>query len=863
MNSKKVLKLQNTNKGAKKNENDNDSSSESESSSESDSSSDSDDDIEIKTDELEIQRMSQHEHILHRPDTFIGSTKRIKSSGKMWVKDGELLKCREVFYTEGLLRIFMEPACNVIDNIWRSKQYNITAKIFKITIDRDTGWFTMWNDGKPIPLDKFVEKDGTITDDYKPEVIFGQLLTSTNYNDDENRKTSGRNGLGAKATSIFSTNFEIELYNPSVGIYKQKWSNNMFDKNPPSIDKKKSNFPKGLGKTGYTLIKWKPDYKRFEMNGLDDDFMSIVEKSVYDYALIAGLNGVTTFYNGKELGVLDLKSYANLYYKEPPTEIIQFKSNDCTVILAPKADPLFKGDLMHVSFMNGILTSDGGVHVDAWEEAIFRPIINKINKIKPEKEVVKKKAVAKGKKTVAKKPTRPTIDITHVRKYFSIFVVAEANNPTFRGQNKTYFNGPNININVKRADISKLMKWSFVDRIEDSIRFKELSVLKDAGKKKRNFTRIEGLDDANNAGDKKLGKNCILTLTEGDSAATYVVNGMKYGIQGKKGHDDIGVYPLRGKLLNVRKASIATILKNKEITSVIKALGLEYGTDYTILENRNKLRYGKLYVIADGDYDGAHITGLVYNVFDTLFPTLLDAGDFFHFLRIPIVKINTKEVKLSFLFYHEAQQYIQENKPTKKSLRYFKGLGTSNKLDVKEDFGRYPVSVIRDEKGIELMQQVFDDEDADFRKEWLLNYKPTIKERIVEDYKLEELTISEFLNEEMINYSIDSCSRAIACVLDGLKESLRKVLCAAFKKKLTYNKKSLKVAQFAGYVAEHMGYHHGEQNLYDTITKMGQRFPGSNNIPLFYADGQFGSRRGGGNNNTPGKDAAKARYLLG
>jgi len=1288
MASKKISKLQSIGRKVD---------SESEASSDESDNESKEQKIEYKTDELVIERKTQHEQVLHRPDMWVGGVKRIKSSGRIWVKDRDKFKCKEVMYSEALLRLFIEAMCNSIDNIWRSKQFKIPAKVIRITIDRETGYFTVWNDGKPIPLGKFIEKNGTITDDYIPEVIFGQLLTSSNYDDNEKRKTSGRNGVGCKCLlkttilplwngsftqvqnikigdqligqdgtprnvisisegygtmydvkqfsgetytvnsnhtlslkmpdhrvifwnsskggwnilwwddktqkvkarlfgcpeyqkignkcdecdtilhsdiprhyrrkhpgitpqilrksptvdapdteeikqcrivaenfrntipednsinidiqdylklpktarsrlagfrieciqwpfqpveldpyilgawlgdgfshgygfaindeadpeitnyliewgkthdatltqskgdcyswkfrsttrcgraplkkllekydlvknkhvpkeyiindrntrlevlagmidtdgtvcregsrvviaqsiehkpivdgivmiarslgfscqvtikntqwkwkgelrrgkayninisgelqdiptkvlrkkcastksrnshytgqitikqvpnaefvgieidgdhrlaledftithnccNIFSDKFDIELYNPSEeAIYRQKWSRNMFDKSPPTFDRTKSHFPKSEGKTGYTKISWHPDYKRFGMTGLDDDFMSVVEKSVYDYALIARINGVTTYYNDKELPITDLQSYVQLYYTSPPEEMIQLKSEDCTVVVAPKADPLFKGDLMQVSFMNGILTIDGGVHVDEWEEAIFRPIINKINKTKPEKkEEKKKKTIAKAKK----KPERPTIDITHIRKYFSIFIVAEADNPTFKGQNKTYFNGPPIQVKVKRTDISKLMKWSFVDRIEDSIRFRELSVLKDAGKKKRNYTRVEGLDDANNAGDKKLGKDCILTLSEGDSAATYIVNGMKYGIEGKKGHDNIGIFPLRGKILNVRNASIATIVKNKEVKSIIMALGLEYGLDYTLLENRNKLRYGKLYAVADSDYDGAHIIALIYNLFHTLFPSLLEAGDFFHFLRIPIIKINTKETKLSFLFYYEAQKYLETHHPGKKAIRYFKGLGTSNKADVKEDFGRYPVSVILDDSGNELMQQVFATDDSDFRKDWLINYVPTIKSRTTEDYQIEEISITNYLNEEMICYSIDSCKRAIACILDGLKESHRKVLSAAFKKKLSYKKSSLKVAQFAGYVAEHMGYHHGEQNLYDTITKMGQRFAGSNNIPLFVDDGQFGSRRGGGNKLSPGKDAAKARYLF-
>jgi DNA topoisomerase-2 len=849
--------------------------------------------IEYKTEELGIERMSLHEQILHRPDTYVGTTRRIKSSGKIWVKLSGVEKFvrKEVEVTEAAIRTFMEIMSNAIDNIWRSKQYKIVPKEIHVTVNKDTGMLGVWNDGKPIPFDNFVDK-GKQTNEPKPEVIFGSLLTSTNYDDSEKRKTSGRNGYGGKLTNIFSEMFQISLFNPTFkGIYKQTWTNNMFNKTKPEIIKDKKHFPSDKGKTGYTHVEWKPDLKRFGMTCFDDDYISVIEKVIYDYALIASYNGVSLFYNNKKVDIPDLKSYAKLYVQEKENkeksgkdeadvsdedsaseseddsdeeekdekedkakkaveEILQLKSTDCEVVLLPKVDPTYKGELMQISFVNGILTKEGGVHVDQWAEAIFRPIVNKINKVKTDKDE-KKKDDKKKKKT----SKRPVIDISHVKKYFTIFILTEIDNPEFKTQEKNNLAGPPVEVNVRKTDIQKLMKWEFAEDIERNIKLRELAELKDLGKKKRNYTRIEGLDDANYAGDAKHKRDCILCSTEGKSAATYVTKGMTYGIEGKTGHDYIGVYPLRGKFINVRNASNSSLVKNKEVKGIIRALGLEVDVDYTIPENRDKLRYGKFYIVADGDEDGLHIIGLMYNFFDTLFPSLLETGDFFHFLRIPIVKVNTKEGNLVFIFHNEAKKWIEENKPNKNLIRYFKGLGTSNNKDVKEDFGKYPVCVKRDQEGVLLAKQVFHKNEADFRKQWLLDYEEQPKLRNTAPYEIENLEASEFFNTEMILFSMEDCARSIPHVLDGQKQSQRKCLTAAFRRKLNYKKKSLKVAQFAGYVAEHMGYLHGEQNLFDTITKMGQRFSGSNNISLFYPDGQFGSRL------EMGTDAAKARYL--
>lgn len=665
-------------------------------------------------------------------------------------------------------------------------------------------------------------------------------------------------------TNVLAKVFEIELFNPEYkAIYRQRWTENMSQKEPAVWDKTKSHFPTGKGKGGYTLVRFKPDYERFGYpNGLDDDMMSVLEKSIYDYAMIAALNDVSTIYNGVVIPISNLKDYVSLYYDKLPEELLQLTSEDCSVIVAPKADTLFKGDLMHVAFINGIITAKGGVHVDAWDEAIFRPIVQKLNGETKKKKDDGKKKVAKKKKSEEKK--RPTIDISHVRKYFSLFIVAEANNPRFTGQNKDIFNSPPIHTKVKKSDISKLMQWSFVDRIEESIKLKEFSALKDAGKKKRNYLNIPNLDDANNAGNSKLGKECILCLTEGDSAASYVAVGMQFGIEGKIGQDYLGILPLRGKCLNVRKAAITKILKNKEVMGIIRALGLEYGVDYSDPANRNKLRYGKLYAVADSDTDGGHVTGLIINLFDTLFPSLLKTGSFLHFLRVPIVKIHMKQETLAFLFYGASQQYISTHQipNSKKAIKYFKGLGTFKPNEIGDDFGRYPVALLLDEKSQNLLSRVFGKDDADFRKQWLLEYQDKILERKTPDFEVEQLSIGKFLDDEMRLYSIDSCIRAIPCIIDGFKESTRKIVASAFTRPLNYNGDELKVVQLAGYVAETMGYHHGEQNIPDTIIGLAQSFPGTNNIPLFVAAGNFGSRQGGGPNLSVGDDAAQPRYIF-
>lgn len=807
--------------------------------------------VEVKqrTEELTFKKLELKQQILLRPDTYIGSVKKVKSIDPIWVLQKNKIVQRTVAYTEGYIRLFIEVVSNAIDNVWRSQEFKIPSRYIKINIDQENNTFSVWNDGKPIPLN--IHPDEKI---YTPELIFGNLLTSSNYNDSEERKTSGTNGIGSKAVNIFSTEFTVECFNPDYGIYTQSWSNNMNVRGEPKLDKTKSKYPKSTdeGKSGYTKITWRPELSRFDMRELDKETLSVIEKYIVDCAMTVSQYKVKVFYNDEEIVMNDHKDYVKYYFKgELPEEHLILSGKDTNAILCPH------NEFTQVSFVNGIHTKDGGVHVDAWCEALFRPIVNKLNGVKEEKKEEKKE---KGKKGQKVKEKNLNVDIRDIKKNFFIFVYASLDKPRFDNQSKTKLNNPSPQVEVKSAAISKLLKWSFVELIKESQKLKEMFGLKNETERKRGFARVEGLDDANNAGKPGKGHQCILFITEGLSAKTFIVQGMKYGIQGVSGRDYIGVLPIRGKFINARNASVNTLKKNKEVKGIIQSLGLQYGIDYTIDENRKKLRYGKLCLATDSDFDGHHITGLLYNFFSALFPSLLKVEGFFNFMRTPILKIKTnKNVTKSFYFQSEAKKYIEKYNVKKNAIKYYKGLGTSNAADVKDDFGKRIVELKTDEEGDRLVDNIFSKEKgkSDFRKNWLTTFDPEyeFKSDKIKDYELEYLNITDFLNYELINFSIEDCKRSIPCITDGFKDSHRKVMYSAFKRNLRYTGESLKVAQFAGYVAEHSNYHHGETILYDTITRLAQRFVGSNNIPLLFNDGQFGSR------SELGKDAANGRYI--
>lgn len=340
-----------------------------------------------------------------------------------------------------------------------------------------------------------------------------------------------------------------------------------------------------------------------------------------------------------------------------------------------------------------------------------------------------------------------------------------------------------------------------------------------------------------------------MILTEGDSAKSLAMVGLEV-----VGRDRFGVFPLKGKLLNVRDVSHKQCSENQELQHLIKILGLQFGKKYDS-NNVRTLRYGSVMVMADQDHDGSHIKGLVINFFHAFWPELLRVHGFLKEFVTPIVKVARKnEVKSFFTItdFKKWEQGVSSSVRSQWSTKYYKGLGTSTSREGKEYFEKIQLHTINfvysDSKDDEAINLAFNKKLSNERKDWLLALDP---ENTV-DHARKSLSFSDFIHKELIFFSYMDNLRAIPSVCDGLKPSQRKILFACFKRNL---RTELKVAQLAGYVSEHSAYHHGEASLCGTIVDMAQNYVGSNNINLLEPIGQFGTRSMGG------KDSASARYI--
>lgn len=1164
------------------------------------------------------QKLDHIDHVLHRPDTYLGSIRMRKLEEYVAVKENDeyRLELTEIESSPALLRIFVEPLSNALDNVARSKKTRTKCTKIKVTIDPKTGRTSVWNDGDVVPIEKNDQEDC-----YNHSMIFGQLMTGSNYDDDEDRDGSGRNGLGVKLCNIYSTYFRVCGLDPKKKkTLIQEWSDNMKKTDGPDVK------ACAAGLQGYTEVTWIPDFTRFGIKGYTNDLIRLYTRYVIDAAM---LSKVDVFLNDEIIPISSLQDYAKLYVT-PTDEQLYIKTKEAEVLVTPSG-----GNYQHISFVNGVYTRLGGLHVDSWTEGLLRPLVDKFNG----------KSKSKAKK--------PTINIRDVKQFFRIFVNATVNRPEFNSQDKEKLEAPAVEIEIKKTYISSLNKWSVIDDIEDIIRGKEMAVLKKAERGRKKNVKVPGYDPANNAGGRNSDQ-CILILCEGLSAKTYAVAGIEQGVYGKQGRDWFGIYPLTGKIKNVRNSAPTTIAANKVITNLIQIMGLKYDVDYRDDKNFKTLGYGKIMIMTDADSvsgdtpillkdseniflstvdnlgskwivdtnngkeyatvdfdykvwtekgwteiksvmrhkvsknmyrivthtgivdvtedhsliskdgnkitpvscnvgdellhsfpsfvdnnhcsvsienlsklsvkqllklaslhkiryyqtlkkeelvfqltemlskpcenlgkdendditlemaytmglfftdgncgiyeweykkkpkgrpniytfkrksyswaisntnlifltrakealdmdvrdfgnhmfsiiedrthqkrgyykayklilnggkdtenyiklwrdmfydrkykkiptiilnsdrpireaffegmydgdgdkksgatridvfhkigaqsvfllckslgyevsvncmndkpdvytlvltkghqqanpigikkiidmgkteqyvydletenhhfqagigqlivhntDGIHIEGLIMNFFHSLFPTvMLRREPFIVSMKTPIARVFVPR-KDDLLFYDERRfrNYLDKQKK-KVNAKYYKGLGTTKPEDVPDTFGLKMVEYVHDEKTSANMNKVFHTKYADARKDWLGEYTPESYAFSLDDVgQSVQMSMSNFLDREMIKFSHDDCKRSIPNAIDGLKESQRKIIYAARKRNLKHNGPSLKVAQFGAYTAEHSEYHHGENNLYQTIVKMANEFPGTNNIPLLYRDGMFG-----------------------
>lgn len=765
------------------------------------------------------EKYKRHElrsHIYEVSNMYVGSTELTPFKTYIYDDDVKSMIYKDIEYNPALLKIVDEVIVNAQDQSARLK--TSTEKdvkqvtTIKVNVDKTTGRIEVYNNGNGIDVIKHTEYG----DMWVPEMIVGELLTSTNYNKAD-QFVAATNGLGVKLCNIFSKEFIVETVDHHRGLmYSQRFYDNL-----KSRDKAKV---KATKKEPFTRVSFLPDYERFGMKGLSDDMFDLIRKRTFDMCATTDAS-VAVYFNDVKLLTKDFEKYADLFLgsKTDYPRVYEKSADENWEVIATVST---KNEFEQVSFVNSINTLRAGKHV----EFVTNQITKKLAEM----------ALAKRKKEV--KPQ-------HIRENLFVFINSKIVNPSFDSQTKETLTtlpskfGSKIEISDKF--ITTLYKTAgIMEKAFGLTDFHEnKKVAKNDGKKTARVL-IPKLDDANKAGTKDSAL-CTLILTEGDSAKSMAIAGLSV-----IGRDHYGVFPLRGKIMNVKDAVLKKIADNEEITSLKKILGLEQGKEY---KDVSSLRYGKVMIMTDQDHDGSHIKGLLFNVFQSIWPSLYKQEGFLNSMLTPIIKVKhaTKNDVIEFYNMTDFDTWKETADIKHWKVKYYKGLGTSTPEEAKDYFRNmkktvYVYSGKKSDDGIDL---AFNKKRADDRKKWLMKYDRAV----VLDYSKEKVPFEDFIDKELIHFSNRDLERSIPSMVDGFKESTRKIYYGCQKRKLFL--KEIKVAQLSGYISEVSAYHHGETSLQQAIIGMAQNYVGSNNINILEPLGQFGTRIKGGN------DAASARYI--
>lgn len=787
------------------------------------------------------QLLSELHAIFLRPEAYAGSDVPVTETLYVPNNAGDHMEQESLHYNPVLLKVLDELVCNAVDQHERHP-----TKTTQLKVTLASNHFIVWNNGPTIAVK--IDQDVHVTA-YLPTVLFSMLHSGSNFDDTQDRKVGGKNGLGCKLPNIFAIEMIVECNDVSqTGLhFSQRFSDHMTKSDEPKISKAK-------GSSDFTRVTVYPDFGRFKMQAFDTAMTKLIRKRVFDLAGTTG-KGFKCYFNDELVKVQNFKQYVSLFLpeaeeqkgdgtdetEEPAGESKEKKkvqayvyekfSDDWEIAVAMSTSDEFEAEL----FVNHLWCTQGGTPI--------KYILNKLDKLIMTE--------------LGKRRDSSKLNITSalLKRKLRLFVCCKIVNPDFKTQTKvectTLPENFGSTCELSEAFAKRVLKnTGLLANILEAAREKEDATLskKLNGKKARRIKNHK-LEDAHKAGTKQS-LDCTLFLTEGDSANSLARAGISV-----IGRDLYGNLPLKGKILNVRDVkSTTTVLKNAEIKAIFEALGLNKDHDYSDDKKMETLRYGHVAIMSDQDPDGSHIMGLVVNLFDHYAPTLIRRPGFLKRFITPIVKATKGTHVLAFFSLQEFEHWKKtDSQAHHYKIKYYKGLGTSTEEEAVEYFSdlRTHMKIVDYDLPLApgLVKLSFAKSMADARKKCLGELDPEAHL----DYDQTQFKLSDFISKELMQFWAESNNRAIPSIMDGLKPGQRKILYTCFNRK---SNSEIKVAQLQGEVAKQSAYHHGEDTLGKTIVGMAQNFVGSKNINLLQPRGMFGTRINGG------KDAASSRYIF-
>jgi DNA topoisomerase-2 len=818
----------------------------------------------MATDDNKYQWLSAREHVLKRSEMYAGSvTPCEQCTHTMCLVDGRVTR-RDVTtsFSPALLKVSDEVVVNACDNIVRCPM----QRFIKARFGED-GVFEVENDGATIPVAHW---PGTTR--FIAEILFGEMMSGENFDDENGRTGGGLNGVGVKITGILSTWLELKCVslaenqlfyecsddckrllgaaldgappgvdeapehavqglsfhflsrtgkctpqtiigykgrfyrNVGAVVYSQRFEDNLRITHPPKLRK-----PTAKERTSSTTVRWQVDLERLSTpRPIEADVLAVLRTRMFEVAACYG-ESVGVYVDGCKLPVRNLKDYASaLGAPFVAREFVERENTRLEVCLAGCAEAR---EACVVGFVNGIRCS-AGTHI----EAVWRKLCDALSAM------------------LQRRMKRPVaVKKEQLRARLVLVVGVTMVNPTFATQTKEKLDTPAARLGLNSFELSAatlraLDRHGVVDELQtlqeqDDVRTVQRSV-------KTERSRTQAIPKYEKALKLASKEPCSLYITEGDSAKALAVAGFSV-----VGREQNGVFPLRGKLLNVNGMSAKRALENKEIMYLTQILGLDPCVLYT-RETALRLPYRHLVIFTDQDTDGSHIAGLILNWMRAMHSSLLRAlPDFVHRFVTPIIRAKLGSETHSFFTQQEYQEWVQTGiRPA--AVKYYKGLGTSTSEDARVYFNsidrhRFAVRYTGPDCDAAI-DAFFATSKTDVRKQLLDVADPTSYIHYAQD----DVTFQDICHKELVMHGLADNRRSIASAMDGLKPSQRKILHVA----LTRGGGECKVAQLAAAVAERTAYHHGEKSLVQAMVAMAQPWMGACNIALLRPNGMFGSR---------------------
>jgi DNA topoisomerase-2 len=584
-----------------------------------------------KTIEEKYKSLTPEEHVLHRPGTYIGST--VTEDVDMFVlEDGQFVK-KTVKYNPGFIKLFDEIISNSVDE---SKRKGTKLDTIKVDVDIEKNTIQVYDNGG---IEVALHKE---TKMYVPQMIFGTLRSGSNFDDNEDRSWVGTNGLGSSLCNIFSEEFKVETAD-SKHRFIMTWKDNMNKKSHAKIENTSQH---------YTRITYKPDLKRFGMEGIDNDSFKIMEKRVYE---IAGCNSnLSIYFNGKRIIMKSFKDYCQMYIDDGGLLLYE-ENKDWQVGLSVSPT----GSFQQVSYVNCVNTFDGGTHNDHILNQIIPTLREKISK-----------------------KFKTDILPGQIKNHMFLFINSTVINPAFSSQTKEKLitDIKNFGTEIKLTDkfINSIYKSEITNSITDWLDQKKVADEKKAEReanKAISKVKVDKLIDCKWAGTAKKDK-CRLILTEGDSAmSAYRAN--------RDPNVDAGL-PLRGKSLNVRDLPKTKVMENTEIMAVMSAMGLKFGESPIKFDQKgniieDKTRFGTIQIYTDADVDGTACAALILNYIHKFWPDLIRAHKIAR-AETPIIITEHKKTKKEKWFYYDSEykEWCSDKDLKDYEIHYMKGLGALN-----------------------------------------------------------------------------------------------------------------------------------------------------------------------------------------